>query len=87
MYKYRAVFDKVDKHKIEKETDKQVVYIGTNGHAYKEAKLSSWYSWHNTFEEAKLFLIKTKIADINQIKDQLEYENEQLDKLQKLTEV
>jgi hypothetical protein len=65
-YKYRANYpDRITKFEIIKETPKQIVFINLIGHEQKEAKISEWHLWADTFSEAKKKLIDKHQDKIN----------------------
>ena len=79
MKKFKAGRNEIKELLVIKETDKQIVYISDwSGREVRESKVSTYYSWHNTRDEAKEHLIceaKNRIETLNQ---QLRYNKEQL---------
>jgi len=78
MYKYRAIWERIEKLEVIKETPKQVVFINVRGGQDRELKKTSYFSWHDTFEEAKQALIDEKQFKIDTLKRQLENANDKL---------
>jgi tryptophanyl-tRNA synthetase len=63
MIKYRTLDGRIEAHEVLQETDKMVVLAPKTSansfkHERKEAKRSDWQNWHDTWGEAKLFLIE-----------------------------
>ena len=58
MIKYRTCFDRIEAIDIVRETEKMVV-IPKKGNCIerREAKRSDYQNWHDTFADAKAFLI------------------------------
>lgn len=73
MIKYKAVFKEVQRVEIAKETAKQVVLMrnGYDGKPLREAKVTSWYSYHETFEDAKTAIVDGAVSDIRKLKEAL----------------
>jgi predicted nucleic acid-binding Zn-ribbon protein len=67
MIKYRTQWDKIEALEIEKETAKTVTIKGR-----RENKKSDWQNWHNTFEDAKQFLIDNAQKEIDGLRYRLE---------------
>jgi len=82
MNKFRANWQKIEEFEIIKETEKQVVYI-CNGRELREAKISDWASWHNTKEDARNYLIAKKEFEIEKLMSQIEYKQEEIEKIKK----
>jgi len=78
MYKYRAMWERIEKLEVIKETPKQVVFINEHGLQDRALKKTSYFSWHDTFEEAKQALIDEKQFNIDKLKRQLENVNDRL---------
>ncbi len=47
-------------------------------HIQIENKISSWHSWHDTFEEAKNYLIKMHNQEIQELNKQIEFVNNKI---------
>lgn len=54
MIKYRTYFDKITAEEVKRETAKKVFL--PNGRS--ESKATSYFSWHDTWEEAHAHLVK-----------------------------
>ena len=79
--KYRANYNSIKEFEIIKETEKQVVYKNERGAENREAKISDWCSWHNTFEEAREYIIQKEMKSIEQLLSRIKYHNEVIDKI------
>lgn len=87
MEKYRASLRGISKHEIIKETDKNVFFKTNSGREAREMKISDWQSWHNSFFEAKEFLIKKELNEINKLKYQIEYHENNICEINKLKDL
>ena len=67
MEKYRTRFDKVERLDIEKETEKTVTINGR-----RENKRSDWQNWHDTFDDAKQFLVDAAQREVDGLRRRLE---------------
>lgn len=87
-YKYRAnlILDKVEKFEIIKETPKQIVF-NHKGRAVRVSKDSRYYSWNDTFDEAKEYLIAINKSKVDSLTSQLEHVINKLNKVMELKEV
>ena len=84
MKKYKALFERIEEYEVVKETPKQLTFINERGSEIRESKRTEWYSWHDTYEEAKQALIE-KYSNIVELKErQLDYHKEQLRKIGEL---
>jgi hypothetical protein len=76
--------------KIVKETPKQVVFIdkrfGNNAATSKEAKRSSYQNWHDSWAEAKLFILNDQQRKVDRIRLQLDREKGMLEIIKGLKE-
>jgi len=85
MEKFRTTDGEViTKYKVIKETDKQITYINKIEREVRENKESSYHQWHNTFDDAKNFLIEYNTKRINNLETQLFNAKEILEKVQDL---
>jgi hypothetical protein len=59
MIKYRTAFGQITEIEVEKETEKFVILkqAGMTGKPRREAKRSDWQNYHDSWEDAKTFLI------------------------------
>jgi len=78
MYKYRAIWETIEKFEVIKETPKQVVFINVRGGQDRELKKTSYFSWHDTFAEAKQALIDKKQFEVDSIERRLKNAKEKL---------
>jgi hypothetical protein len=67
MIKYYAVFNKIEKVEVLRQTDKCVFLSETN----RMNKKTDWYCYSDTFQEAKDFLINLSTYRISKYKDKL----------------
>lgn len=67
MIRYRTWFGKVEALEIEKETAQTVTRNGK-----REEKRSVWWNWHETFEDAKQFLIDDAQREVDMLRTRLE---------------
>jgi hypothetical protein len=84
MRKFRTRFNNIESFEVTKETEKQVTFIGFSGRKLRENKRSGWANWHDTFDEAKAFLMKQSHERFDMLKEALEREVETMDKINKL---
>lgn len=84
-YKYRLTSAGIAKHEVVKETPNQIHYYYYEL-LKKEAKVSSWASWHDTFEDAKSQLIKETEGKIQVLKIRIAYEEKYLLRYRELKE-
>ena len=85
MKKFRAYRDEIIEHEIVKETEKQIVYKSKwGGNDIRESKDARWYSWHDTFEDAKQKLVEDAKSKINTCIYSLEYAKKELSKIEAL---
>jgi len=53
MKKFRAYRNEIVEHEVVKETEKQIVYKSKwGGNDIRESKNTTWYSWHDSKDEA-----------------------------------
>ena len=71
MYKYKAVFEKVKKVEIVRETEKSVFLPYWNGAERREAKKTDWYSYHDTAEDAIHAVIKRAESEVEKAEKEL----------------
>lgn len=85
MKKFRAKWgDRIEEIEIVKETDKQVIFINSNGRENREAKNSNWATWHNSKEEAKQYLISEQENKIEEKLRQIKSCKELIEKIKSL---
>ncbi len=82
MFKYRTWSAGIDKVECRNETEKFVTLINGN----RTSKQSSLFYYFDTYKEAKDYLIKKALANVDYIKMQLESTYEDLKKMQSLKE-
>lgn len=81
MKKYRAKWNGIEELEIVKESEKQIVYKSERGADIMEAKISEWASWHNTFEEAREYLIQKEMNNIEHLLSRIKRHNKTIDKI------
>jgi len=86
MEKFRVYGTEIQKLKVIKETEKQIVYISLHGSEFREAKVSQWAVWFNNFEEAKEYLINKFTLLVKNKEDALTITKENLEKVTKLNQ-
>ncbi len=86
--KYRSRWSSIEAFEVIKETNAFVVFKNKHNHNKpgREAKRSDWQNWHDSFQEAKLFLIEQQNIKILMIKQKLKYAEQELEKLRELEE-
>ena len=77
---YKAGFDKVEEVKVIKETE--CFLILENGR--RESKESIYFTYFNTFEEAKIHIVQKKYRSLEKCKSDLKSAEEELAKAQNL---
>ena len=65
MIKFKAMFNKIEQVEVERETEKMVVIPFPNGGSRKELKVSDYYSYWDTWDEAKNHLIEKAEHEVN----------------------
>lgn len=79
MIKYRTRFGNIEAIEVVRETGKQVVLPAIQGlREMRENKVSDWSNWHDTWEEAHLFIIQEAEAKVKVLRMQLEQANGKL---------
>lgn len=84
--KYRSCFGKIEAWDVVRETPKTVIVINHLGREVREHKVTSWYSYHDTFEEAKQHLIDKAQEEVNKAESILKSKKETLEKTKALQE-
>ena len=87
MKKYRALFEQIESYEVVKETPKQIIYINNSGREIREQKMTGYYSWHDSYDDAKQALIEKHSDDVEKKERQLEYAKEKLRKVGGLLDV
>lgn len=77
MIKYRTEFFKIEAIEVLRETDKQFV-VSKFGRERRVNKISRWSNWHDTWEEAHVFLVSDAQAKIYSLRTQLDQANGKL---------
>lgn len=85
MIKYRTRWDKIEAVEVVKETEKQVVAV-LNGREQREAKKSTYQNYHDTWGEAKQFLVDEAQRKCEGLRKQLERANGELGKIKSMKE-
>jgi hypothetical protein len=81
--KYKSSFSSIEPVEIEKESEKSVWLYGFRigggkGPLRRADKRTSWECYHNTWEEAKAFLISLAVEEVASARSQLEEAEEKL---------
>lgn len=92
MEKFKTTYgDSITKYEVIKETEKQITFIyrwewnkENKFRERRENKDSSYHKWHNTFEEAKNYLIKYNEKQIENLENQIIKAREKLSKVRLL---
>lgn len=57
--KYRlSTFGRINKLQVLRETEKQIIFINESGKENREAKVSEYAQWCDSFQDAKMELLK-----------------------------
>jgi hypothetical protein len=77
MIKYRTRDDNIEAHEVLRETAKMMVLApGTSANQWRQerkvAKRSEWENWHDTWDEAKTFLIEDAQNEVDASRSRLE---------------
>lgn len=72
MLKYRTYWGKITPIEVIRETEKTVVLPGHRGREIREAKRSEWQNWHDTWEDARQFLLNKAQSRVDSLRAQLE---------------
>lgn len=83
MIKYRTTFNDIESINIERETNNQVIFK-SHGRTVRENKTSDWRNWHNTWGEARDFLVKGVSLEIQCLRKELEQAEMEIDRLKAL---
>lgn len=87
MKKYRASkYGTIEHLEVVKETDKQVVFINKRKFKSREAKISDWNVWTETFQEAKAWVVKRQKEKVTDLEEKLEFARKQLLEFENLEE-
>lgn len=81
MIKYRTRFIKIEKFEIEKKTNHTITIGG-----YRENKRSEFNNWHNSFENAREFLLKKEQINISICENRIKKAIKKMKKIEKLLE-
>jgi kynurenine formamidase len=86
MKKYKAMYNEIKEVEIKKETPKMVVLTttGWDGEPNRELKDCKWYSYQETFEDAKKWLLSRALKSVESKKSALAYAEEELEKVSSL---
>lgn len=74
MIKYRTRFDKIEAIEVLRETEHQVVLPPSNprGRECRESKRTDWSNWHDTWEDARAFLMGNAQREVDRARMALE---------------
>ena len=84
MIKFKAMFNTITQVEVERETEKMVVISFPNGGSQKELKVSSYYSYWDTWDEAKNHLIEKAERIVNKKQVDLQKAEENLERVMQL---
>jgi len=80
--KYRASCGRIEFVEVLRETEKQVIvaYCRHDGKPAerREAKISEWHSWHDTWADAHAALVKQAQDEVDEFQGRLDYANARL---------
>jgi len=87
MIMYYAIYylDQIAKVEVVKETEAFVTVKKSYGDV-REKKSSGYHSFHTTFDKAKDALIQKEKLHLESLKNQMEYHQEKLERIEKMTE-
>ncbi len=73
MIKYRTRYNAIEVVAVLRETKKQVVLRAKNGaRQIREAKVSGWSNWHDTWEDAHAFLLRNAEQSVEHLRIRLD---------------
>jgi hypothetical protein len=93
MEKFKTTYgDSITKYEVIKETEKQITFIHKwtdwnkkeQSRELRENKDSTYHKWHDTFEDAKNYLIEYNKNKISNLENQITKAKEVLSKVQSL---
>jgi hypothetical protein len=61
---WKLCFDRISEHEITRESNSSVWFKTSHGNECRELRLTTYYQWFNTKEQAKLTLLKRKQSDL-----------------------
>jgi len=67
-----------------KQTDHQIIYRDEKGREYRENKSGSYWSWHDTKEEARERMISDCNNEISKLNKSIERQKNKISKIQSL---
>ncbi len=82
--KYKACMGKIEEWEILRETAKQVVIIDSLGIKRRESKICDWYSYHDTYDEAKQHLIYKAQSEVDNAERLLKSKIKKLEEMKAL---
>ena len=82
---FRVLFDSISEYEVTKTSDKSVWYITSRGNADRDLRSTNYYSWFDTFEEAKEFIVKKADLKYNSLVMQLCNAKEKLEEAKNIT--
>ena len=86
MIKFRTKFNHIEAHEVLRETE-QMVILAPNCSAnslsreVREGKRGQWKNWHDTWEDAHVFLLQQVLNEVDSLSYQLQKAKEQLGKI------
>jgi len=84
MIKYRTRYERIEAIEVLRETEKQVVLSGKMER--RENKRSDWSNWHDTFDDARNFLIDLSEKEIKTLQSRIDGENLRLSRIKAMTQ-
>lgn len=85
-YKTCGFSDRIDEVEIARETKSSLWIISLNGHARRASKISRYDNYHDTWKEAKDYLINSQQGKIDSCVEELNYHNQKMQKIKNLSE-
>lgn len=82
---FRVLFDSISKYEVTRTSDKSVWYKNSRGTEGRDLRKTTHYSWFDTFEEAKEFVVKKADLKYNSLVMQLCCAAEKLEEAKNLT--
>lgn len=88
--KYRTTkyYIEIKRREITRETKSNIFYMGiyfNKPKEFRELKRTDHHCWHDTFDDAKKFLIKRTEDKINNLSQQIKFLSEELSKIKEMT--
>ena len=81
--KFKAIMGRIEEVEVVRETAKQVVVNGSFGEE-RRVKESDWCSYHDTYEQAKQWIVNKEQERVNKAEIKLKCAQEELEKAKAL---